>query len=66
MPAPTPYHHAYLYLLGLCQGTAHLIEQKALASTAVCEAHRRGLEDTRRSWHWQGHTPIDITILRAA
>jgi hypothetical protein len=42
-----------------------LRETKALASTGIVTARAQGLEDTRRSWHWQGHAPIDITILAA-
>jgi hypothetical protein len=65
--ARPPQARAYAYLITLVRAQAPLRETKALASTGICEAHRRGLTDTRRSWHWRDDgRPVDITILRAA
>jgi hypothetical protein len=68
LPHATPtYRAAYSYLLALLTGEARMRETKAIASTAVCEAHRRGLEDSRRSWHWRDDgRPVDVAILRPA
>jgi hypothetical protein len=56
-PAPDPYRSALAYLLALVRGEASLNEHKAIASTAVCESHRRGLTDSRRSWSGEATSP---------
>jgi hypothetical protein len=63
---PYAYQYALDYLRCLLTGEAHYHEARAVQATGICEARARRLTDTRRSWHWQGDRPIDITILRAA
>jgi hypothetical protein len=44
--ATIPYPDAYAYVLALLTGQARLRETKALASTAILEAHKHGRTDS--------------------
>jgi hypothetical protein len=64
---PDPYPAALAYLLALVRAEVPLHIERAITATAILEAHRLGLTDSRRSWEWRSDgRPIDITILRPA